>query len=44
MREIPGLPPRESPGLIPFNSIWITLSSSVILFNKHLLDYKNFRE
>lgn len=25
-------------------SVWITLSSSVILFNKHLLDYANFRE
>jgi hypothetical protein len=24
-------------------SVWITLSSSVILFNKHLLDYANFR-
>ena len=25
-------------------SVWITLSSSVILFNKHLLDYAQFRK
>lgn len=25
-------------------SVWITLSSSVILFNKHILDYAQFRK
>ncbi|KAJ5132515.1 sugar phosphate/phosphate translocator [Penicillium atrosanguineum] len=28
---------------VVYVSVWITLSSSVILFNKHLLDYANFR-
>lgn len=30
--------------LTDFGSTWIALSSSVILFNKHILDYAQFRK
>lgn len=36
-------PPKAAFHPAVYVSVWITLSSSVILFNKHLLDYANFR-
>ncbi|KAJ5648182.1 sugar phosphate/phosphate translocator [Penicillium lividum] len=35
--------PKAALHPVVYVSIWITLSSSVILFNKYLLDYANFR-
>ncbi|KAJ5155861.1 hypothetical protein N7492_008664 [Penicillium capsulatum] len=36
-------PPKPAFHPAVYVTIWITLSSSVILFNKYLLDYRNFR-
>ncbi|BCR93685.1 uncharacterized protein AKAW2_10731S [Aspergillus luchuensis] len=36
-------PPKPAFHPAVYVGVWITLSSSVILFNKHILDYAQFR-